>query len=160
MKMRFLVIVTINLLMFGAGYAQHWTAEEQEVLAHIRTCWKGWQQAADSKELSAWTKVCPSLEGFGYWLPGEGAPLVGSDAMNRWVDSGTERMFYKHVSWNDVRPQAITISNNTALVHFYALFAFEDSEGKPQRLEEKRFEVFQKINGIWTFAGGMITPAP
>ncbi|UCF38864.1 MAG: hypothetical protein JSU96_08510 [Acidobacteriota bacterium] len=53
---------------------------------------------------------------------------------------------------------SIEIINNTALVHFYGYWLIEDRDGKPIESEDKRFEVFQKIGGKWTFVGGMTAP--
>lgn len=152
---RVLPFVMILIIPFSAS-AQNWTPEQQEVIAQIKACWDAWRKANEQKDYTIWEKACPCIDDAPYWVTIDGAPM-SSDFLPR----GAKGLFSwdtKRFDWLDLRPLAIRIDGDVALVQFYALWLVEDDKGDVNRIEQKRFEVFRKKNGKWTFIGGMVAP--
>lgn len=154
-KLSFLVLV---LFISFSVSAQNWTAEQKEVIEHIKSCWDGWNKAFVEKNFDFWAEVCPCENGHAYWFTNQGAPEMGIDAVKRAMNNGLLSWEMKRIKWTDLRPLSVKIDENVALVHFYAYSIIEDYKGNISQVEQKRFEVFRKKEGKWTLIGGMVTP--
>ena len=153
-----LLFLLIFFIPFTAS-AQNWTPEQQEVIAHIKTCWDGWIKAFEQKDRGLWDEVCPCAEGFTLWGTHNGAP-ASYENQTRGLSGGLFSRLNKKIDWLDLRPLSVKIDGDVALVHFYAIFVVENNKGEIARNEQKRFEVFRKKDGKWTLLGGMTTPVP
>jgi hypothetical protein len=65
---------------------------------------------------------------------------------------------FEKTGWLNLQPISVVIDGDVALVHFFGLWLAEDLQGNVIRMDEKRFEVFRKVEGKWKFIGGMVTP--
>jgi len=153
-KTIFLIFI---LLIPFAALAQNWTTEQQEVIDHIKSCWDGWVKALEEKNFDIWAEVCPFDEDAAYWFTFSGTPAIGTGIQKRGLTGGLF-LKWKKVDWLDLRPISIKIDGDVALVHFYGVWVEEDYKGEVSQTEDKRFEVFRKKDGQWTFIGGMVTP--
>ena len=134
--------------------AQNWTEEEQEVLDKIKQDWDSWEKAVKEKDLNIWIdNVQPADDWQGWW--------TSESAL--WTMENDKRIFDEYVKniknyyWENVFPLSIKIYDNLALIHFYATYTVEDKSGKSTRYEEKRFEVYRKMDGIWRLTGLMVS---
>jgi hypothetical protein len=66
-------------------------------------------------------------------------------------DWNTQRIEY---GWYDLRPLTVQVPGDVAVVHFYA-YSASTAGGHQTIREEKRTEIFRKINGRWALLGGM-----
>ena len=72
-------------------------------------------------------------------------------------------MFCKDIAryyWINITPLKIRINEDHAYVWFYSSFAIENTNGIQINSEEKRLEVYRKINGEWRWEAGMINRYP
>lgn len=143
------------LLIPFASSAQNWTAEQQEVIDQIKSCWDAWVKALGEKNYDIWAEACPCDEDAVGWSASEGAPLIVQEYWKRSITGGLVPWFNK-INWIDLRPISIKIDGDVALVHFYGVWVVEDYKGEAFQLESKRFEVFRKKDGQWTVIGGMV----
>jgi len=64
----------------------------------------------------------------------------------------------ERVVWWDVRPIAITLAGDVAIVMFYNEGSWIGTDGAPVNFGSKRLELFQRNGSQWTFLGGMVSP--
>ena len=63
--------------------------------------------------------------------------------------------------WFDkVKPISIKVFDDVAFIWFYASYAEEYKDGSRVTFEEKRFEVYRKIDELWRWSDGMIVTYP
>ena len=135
-----------------AAFSQQWSAEQQEVLDYIQDCWDAWE----TKVFDNWIDVCkPTQDGL-WWdtrlgLPHQDVTFSRKTAEAQWRTSEIEYL------WDDLRPLDVQFHGDVALVYSYVLFSWKE-DGKVLSSEEKRFEVFRKVDGQWTVLGGMTVP--
>jgi hypothetical protein len=105
--------LVLTIIAPVAASAQNWSAEEQAVLKTIEIRWDAWLEAVEGDNPDVWTTKCPSAN-YSMWWTGQGAP-VGPEGDIRTFP------FFKDLNerWADIRPVAIRIVDNTALVQFY-----------------------------------------
>lgn len=146
-----LAFLVLFVLLPASASGQQWTEEQQEVLTHIQACWDAWE----TKDFDRWVDVCRPVENVTYWWGPEGAPgNLGTRrkaATSNWATTEIEFL------WNEMRPVAIQMSGYVAIVHLYA-YSSQMRDGERQFYEQKRLEIFRKVDGSWTFLGGMATP--
>jgi hypothetical protein len=151
--MRTLALASLLLLAAPPAIAQHWTAEEQEVLDTITECWDAWVNALDNETPDHFYNNCRSDEDALFWWTLDGAPEGKRAVYRRWdqvreVDS----------NWIDMRPVAIRIFGDVAIVYLYGYWMANTPDG-PTVTQYKRTEVFQRRDDGWTFIGAQGTPA-
>lgn len=149
-------LVILGALAFAApsrSQAQHWSADEQEVLDALESCWDIWMggiRAGTGPE--AWITQCASPD-LTYWGSTEGAPGGVQMVRRNWdVVSQVDR------NWLDIRPVAVKRLGDVAIVHFYGLWSAASPEG-PKVTEWKRTEVFHKVNGNWLLVAAHSSPS-
>ena len=133
--------------------AQNWTAEEQEVLDKIKEDWEYFEKAVKAKDLNIWIdNVQPADDWQGWWTSEGGLWTMENDKrmFDEWVKN------IKNWYWEAVYPLSIKVYDNVALAFFYATYTVEDNTGIT-RYEDKRFEVFRKIDGKWRLSGLMVS---
>jgi len=151
-----LSLLTVLILCFFLSLpltAQNWTAEEQEVLDQIKKGWTFWEKAVQAKDLNLWIdNMQPADDWSGWWTSDGGL----------WTHEKEERLFDKWVEnvndyyWEGLQPLSIKVYDDFALAYFYATYNIEDKTGKVTRYEDKRLEVYRKIDGIWRWTGAMV----
>ena len=144
------VILVAAAMLPGPVSAQQWSAQQQEVLQHIQACWDAWA----TKDFDRWVNACRPADGFTYWSTSEGSP----NGLEYWRKTATASSSHVEYVWNDKRPLAIQIDRDVAIVHFYAHFGSVVG-GQWMQREQKRMEVFRKVDGRWTLLSGMADPA-
>ena len=155
MKKASVVLCALLLvLLAGSATAQEWSAEQKEVIAHIKGCWDGWYKGLQEKNFDLWLNACPCEKNTYWWIAEEGTPRQMMNAESRIFAEGLYWQM-KRENWLDLRPLSVKIDGDVALIHFYAIWITENYKGEISQFEQKRFEVFRKKNGRWTFLGGM-----
>jgi hypothetical protein len=151
MKVVLLALVTV-LPAISMLSAQQWTEEEQELLDNIKGCWDSWVEAVQKQSFDIHLKKCAMADNYSMWWTNEGAP-TGPEG-----DRRNLALFHSlDEKWIDIRPAAIRIHDNVAIVQFYGYWQ-PTVDGKPVMSEYKRTEVFVKKDGRWTSIGGQGTP--
>jgi hypothetical protein len=149
--------LTVLILCFFISLpltAQNWTAEEQEVLDQIKKGWASWEEAVKAKDLNIWLEnVQPADDWSGWWTSDGGLWTLETD--KRTFDDRMKNV--NKVYWEGLQPLSIKIYDNVALAYFYSTYNVEDSTGKTTRYEDKRFEVYRKVDGIWRVTGTMVS---
>jgi hypothetical protein len=144
-----LCIVLINSQVKG----QNWTTQEKEIIKRVETGWSSWQEAVNQKDLSIWlTATNPTEEWTCWWTQGA-VPWDLSDPKKNF------ELFTKDIKkhyWIKVFPLSVKVSENVAFIWFYASYAIENKDETIVNTEEKRFEVYQKIEGQWRWSAGMV----
>jgi hypothetical protein len=148
------LLLFIILVISYSIPAQNWSTEELEIIDQVKKNWDAWGAAIQQKDLEVWKKVCQPMKDFTGWWVSEGS---------LWTQEATERFFSKWVKglnnfyWENLQPQSIKIYDNFAVTFFYVIYDIETVEGKKIRSEDKRLEVFRKVNGVWRFAHAMVS---
>jgi len=149
----FTILILCSLISLPLT-AQNWTAEEQEVLDQIKKAWDYWEKAVKEKDLNIWIdNVKPADDWQGWWTSESALWTMENDKRNfdKWLKN------IKNYYWESVFPLSIKVYEDLALIHFYATYTVEDKSGKSTRYEEKRFEVYRKIEGIWRLTSLMVS---
>jgi ketosteroid isomerase-like protein len=145
-----LCIVLINSQVKG----QNWTTQEKEIIKRVETGWSSWQDAVNQKDFSIWLKAANPTNDWTCWWLQDGA-LWNLDDEKRNFELFTKDV--KKYYWIKVFPLSVKVHENVAFIWFYASFAIENKDGTTVNTEEKRFEVYQKIEGEWRWSAGMVT---
>ena len=67
------VVLAAFLLTPTVSQAQQWSAEEQEVLTHVKECFASFTEATEKKDLQIWVQRCrPTDESLFWWAPDTG----------------------------------------------------------------------------------------
>ena len=150
MRTAFCLVVTLCFLFPQPVPAQHWTAEEQEIIDLNQSCWDAWA----SEDLDAVRRTCNEHPDARTWPTSEAAPAIG------WFEKNAERWgaaFHPRDKWLyfEIRPLSVRIFNDTALIHFWASDTHENAQGETTTHTWKMLNIWQRIDGRWTFIGGM-----
>jgi Domain of unknown function (DUF4440) len=148
--MKTLTLVLLLIIPLSAQ-AQEWTTEQQEVLDHIQACWDAWE----TKVYDNWVEVCRPAKNELWWTTSEALP--GNLEYDRKLSEAQWKTSEIEYLWNEIRPLAVQIHGDVALVYFYALFSWTE-DGEEVSAEQKRFEAFRKVDGQWMVIGGMVVP--
>jgi len=147
------LVIGVLLLVPGPSLAQQWTAEEQEIIDLNFSCWEAWA----AEDLNAVRQTCNEHPDARGWWTADGAPQVG------WFEKNAERWsaaFHPRGNWIyfDIRPLSVKIFNDTAFIHFWATHTHEDSKGDTVTQTQKQLNIWQRVEGRWTWIGGMAVP--
>jgi hypothetical protein len=149
----FAVVLFAAVAVPSAAVAQQWSAEEQELLDNIAMCWDAWLEATEAGDIEVWSDKCGVAKDVSMWWTEFGAPAGMRMEQRYWM---------KHPEldedWLDIRPVAVRIWDDVAMVQFYGYWLANTAEGQAIT-EYKRTEVFRKVDGRWIFLGGQGTPA-
>ncbi|UCF19188.1 MAG: nuclear transport factor 2 family protein [Gemmatimonadota bacterium] len=148
-----LAVIALALACASPAQAQQWTAEQQEVLDFITGCWDAWVGALADETPDAFYETCRQDEDVLFWWTEDGAPNGKSAVYRNW------KYWRKvDVDWADMRPIAVNIFGDVAIVYLYGYWIANTPDG-PVTTEAKRTEVFQRRDQGWTFIGAQATPA-
>ena len=155
MKKTLVVMCSLLLVLFAeSGMAQEWSAEQKEVIAHIKACFDANVRTHQDKNTDHFFAACPCEKDVYWWVASEGAPRQFVNLEARLTAEGLYWQM-KRENWLDVRPLSIKIDGDVALIHFYFIWIVENYRGEIFQLEQKNLNVLRKKNGRWTFLGGM-----
>ncbi len=147
-----LAVVALALAYATPAQAQQWTAEEQEVLEFITECWDAWVEALADETPDHFYETCRQDERTLFWWTTDGAPNSVRTVYRNWK-------YWREVTvdWADMRPIAVNIFGDVAIVYLYSYWIANTPDG-PVTAEYKRTEVFQRRDEGWTFIGAQGTP--
>lgn len=155
MRLIITAVLAATCLAPSGAWAQHWTPEEQEIIDLNQVCWEAWA-ATDLARIAATCNEHADARG---WWTADVAPEIGWMGKNaeRWMEAigSKEEWIYF-----EVRPLSVRVFNGTALIHFWATRTYRDLEGNVQILSQKHLNIWQRVDGRWTWIGGMATPDP
>jgi len=143
-------IIPLNLC------AQNWTAEEKAVLEKVKLGWQSWEDAVNQKDHSIWSEKSPADTWTAWFLPESGLWTLEDSKRNFELLTKDIAQYY----WINITPLKIQVNGDHAYIWYYAFFAIEKKDESIINIEEKRFDVFSKINGEWKWEAGMIDKNP
>ena len=148
-----IAFLAMILLMPVGAVAQTFSADEQEIIDLNQSCWDAWA----AEDLNAIARTCNEHEDARGWLTADAVPHIG------WVAKNVERWgeaFHARTDWLywEIRPVSVRIFGATALIHFWATRTFVDDKGETTTTSQKQLNIWQRIDGRWTWIGGMATP--
>ena len=146
-------IIVAALSVHIAPPAQQWSAEQQEIIDLNQSCWDAWA----SEDLDAVRRTCNEHPDARGWYTPEAAPAIG------WFEKNAERRvaaFAPRDTWVywELRPMSVRIFNDTALIHFWGTHTHVDAQGALTTQTHKQLNIWQRIDGRWTWIGGMAMP--
>lgn len=149
------LLLALGLLYLSASSltAQHWTAEEQEIIDLNQSCWNAWA----AEDLDAIQRTCNEHVDARGWWTSDAVPEIGWLAANgqRWLDAfGPDDNW---IYW-EIRPLSVRIFEDTALIHFWATDTHETNAGARTTQTRKQLNIWKRIDGRWTWIGGMAVP--
>ena len=131
---------------------QQWSAEEQEVLDVLESCWDTWMDALAANDPEMFISACWHEDGM-YWWTEDGTPNNTDFLRRQW-----ETFARQDERWDDYRPVAVRVFDDVAVIHFYGYWQ-APLDGKSVVTEAKRTEVLQPQTGRWMFIAGHSTPS-
>ncbi len=144
--------LTLSLVAAGAA-AQEWSADQQDLIDHVRTCWDVWVEALADETPDRWLEACPIDGRSHWWWSADGAPASGlEDTKRNW-----QAIREIDDDWVSLRPIYVDIFGDVGVIHMYGHWRANTSEGTVVT-EAKRTEVFQRRDGQWVFIGGQNSP--
>jgi hypothetical protein len=151
---RRIAALTFFVSMFaGSAHAQEWTAEQQSLISHVRTCWDAWVEALKDETPAGWEAACPMDARAHWWWTAEGAPYISLEEVRRnWhvirtVDD----------TWASFRPIFVDVFGDVGIIYLYGHWRAKTPEGTVVT-EARRTEVFQRRGNQWVFIGAQGTP--
>ena len=152
MRRAFFLLIVFVLSSSVTATAQNWNDEQQDVIDSLKGCWDTWMDAVEQNDPEIWIGQCTDVD-YSFWWSTQGAPnnpetLRRDFQRAREVDAG----------WLDVRPLAVKIVGDVAIMHFYGYWRANTSDGTVTT-EELRTEVFQNVDGRWLLVAGHSSPA-
>lgn len=145
------VLTLFLLLLPTPSQAQHWTAEEQELIDAIEACWATWN--AERFEV-AFLEVCRPTEATTYWWTPDTAPLF---AVSDWIRNLQANRENRVLS-QDLRPLRVQVSGPFGFIWFHGIRLYQSADGSREVESWRGFEVWQRTPEGWSFFGGMGTP--
>jgi hypothetical protein len=124
---------------------------EMEVWAVIEGCWDAWDARED---VDSWKRDCMHEEAT-YYFSTDAAPF-----RNDWPMKAGPLWFERHDetrSVYDLRPLAITVVDDVAIVHYYARIV-SMVDGVSEGVRHKTTEALIRQNGKWMVLGKHVTP--
>jgi ketosteroid isomerase-like protein len=131
------------LLLSPPLSAQEWSSEQKEVWKNVETYWGMWA----SRDLEGFMSYIHN--DYSGWFHGSHLPS-GKDASRKWIAHSFSK---SKVLVHDIRPLAIKIHGNVAIVHYVYADISQDSEGK-EKMEQGRWtDILMKQGDRWVLIG-------
>jgi len=156
--MKGVTLFALVLLLQPSASAQSWSAEEQAVLNQLQTCFRTWSDALAEKNVDVWARACPHDENIVAWWEGENAPQPGLANPLQNFATFAELYASRRARLLEVRPLAVRIRGQAAVVFYYLHWTWLDKQGDPKEGQVKRAEWFFQSQGKWTLAAIMEAP--
>ena len=141
-----LITVLVLAMPLSADSMPTWTAEQQEVIGALQACWDSWYEGFDE-----WVETCRPVDDFVAWWPDDSLDALEDQLRvgRKFREGLEENRFY------DISPRAVQVFGDTAVVYYKATW-WDRQWGEELRAQERRAEVFLRIDGRWCAAGGMV----
>jgi hypothetical protein len=148
------VVLFAARAMPTAAGAQHWSAEEQEIIDLNQSCMDAWA----AEDIDAMRATCNEHPDGRFWWMAEDVPSIGWFEKNieRWGEATFPRDQW--IYW-EARPISVRIFADTALIHFWMLETHANERGETETRTRKHLNIWQQIDGRWTWIGGMGGPS-
>lgn len=154
--MRVQTLLILGVSLFSTPLvAQEWSAEQREVLQFVDGCWEAWARSVEAHDDSIWRSACRPAENLKWWWMPDPVPET-FDTLERqfaWQVENIER-----VVWWDVRPIAVQLAGDVAIVMLYSEGSWVGTDGEPFNFGSKRLEVFERDGSNWSFLASMVHP--
>ncbi len=145
-----ILALAFTFLLPVPAAAQHWTAEEQEVIDHVRTTLDTLVKHGEV-DIDVWMELVPD-ETFFWWFTTDPVPTHLEN-----IPAVFEQFRGARYLWADVKPVTVKVHGDVALIGYYSSIGFVDSNGESRLLQDKRLEVLRKVDGQWRFFGSMVS---
>ncbi|MDH5233744.1 MAG: nuclear transport factor 2 family protein [Gemmatimonadota bacterium] len=155
MRLHLTAVLVATLLVPTTASTQSWSPAEREIIDLNQGCWDAWA----SHELPRIAATCNEHPDARSWWTPNAAPDKGWYATNvrRFMDAvGSKEVW---IYW-EINPISVRIFNGTALIHFWATQTVRGIDGEVKTTSQKQLNIWQRIDGRWTFIGGMAVPDP
>jgi len=148
------LILLFSFILPLSLFAQNWSSEEKIILEKVKTGWTSWEEAVNRKDRSIWLEKTNPTENWTIWVESE-AGLRNKEDSNRSFESFSRKIsrFY----WVNINPLKIRVDGDVGYIWFYVQFRTEFNDCTITSTEQKRLEVYRKINGEWRWDAGMIS---
>lgn len=145
------------LLLTVAAFSQNWTPEEEEILERVKYGWSTWEQAVANKDYSIHKNAMLRPDDFRCWWTSDSYLWSFEDTKSNFEFLIKDIAQFKTIA---IKPVDIQVHDDVAFIWFYAITAIENNKGITNTTEEKRFEVYRKIDGEWIWSAGMVHARP
>jgi hypothetical protein len=145
------------LFAWSTVSADSWSPDQQAVIDQVSRCNDGWVESIAKKTFALFTSACPETPDAIYWYTGSPAPVSYGGADGMWSRSATAT---RAVSWRDLKPAAVQIDGDVALIYYTVTWTPEPVAGPVRSAPSRRLTVFRRVKGQWLMAGGTITAVP
>ena len=149
---RFLLpLFVLAYLIPTSSIAQNWTPEQQEIIDLNQACWEAWA----SEDVNQMRRICNEHPESTGWYTPNAAPVTGwfEKHGEQWVNAFYSRSNQVYL---EIIPLAVSLFDNTAMIFFWATHTDEAENGELTTSYRKQLNIWQKMDGNWTWIGGMI----
>jgi len=140
---RCFLLVVLALGCAHGAFAQlpSWNAEQTAVWQIVQNSW-----VDDVAENGRWPANYVH-DNFVIWSNDLPVPRAKDQYIRttQFLDAGTTILFY------DIAPAAIVVENDTAVVHYHAIYVTEDEKAERERSVDQIVEVLVRENGSWKY---------
>lgn len=144
----FLMLCLFTSMVTSSAFAQEWTKAQLEVWQVIGSEWAAYK-AGDIAGLTA--ILHPKYQGWD-----ETSPLPYSK--EKIVEQLGDIFMVRKVTFYDIEPARITVTDNTAVVDYYYSYTYfdpRDESKKPVDRQGRAVECYAKEKGKWLLLGDM-----
>lgn len=152
MRRTFFLLIVFVLSSLVTATAQNWNDDQLDVINSLKGCWDTWLSAIEQGDPEIWISECTDGD-YTYWWASQGAPN-NPETLRRDFEKAADT----DEDWLDIRPLAVKIVGDVAIMHFYGYWRAKTPDGSTTT-EALRTEIFQKVNGKWLLVAGHSTPA-
>jgi ketosteroid isomerase-like protein len=133
-------------IVFMASKQGSPTDDEKEIWKNEKAYMGFFQKEDPEGVLTFWDKG-----GIG-WPMGTPQPSGNSEARNKYLEDLFART--KVITF-EIRPMAIKVFGDVAVVHYFVDWVSQDSEGNKEKLKTRITHTWMKKEGQWKIIGGM-----
>ena len=149
--MKLATLIPLALLLPAVVHGQHWTSDEQSLIAAIEQCW---ERGANDPSMTALTDGCRATEATIYWWTPENTPNY---VISAWTE-GARAAWNRSLLSQDLRPVRVRIDGDFGFIYYHGIRLWELDDGVRETESWKGFEVWKRTPQGWSFDGGTGTP--
>ncbi len=141
------------LFLSVTTFSQNWTPEEKEILERVKYGWSTWEKAVANKDYSIHLNAMSRPDDFRCWWTSDSYLSSFEDTQKNFDFLIKDISKFKCIA---IKPVEIQVHGDVAFIWFYATTAVENKKGNTNTNEQKRFEVYRKVDGEWIWSAGMV----